>query len=72
MRAACEAAIYVYASPVRQRNAALTGEQRDYVELVLILLRDHYHALVAQGATEWSVPAQITQTLTDLRPEGWE
>ncbi len=71
MRAACEAAIYVYAPPFRQRNAALTGEQRDYVGVVLILLRDRYHELVAAGETTWSVPAQITQTLTDLRPDGW-
>jgi len=72
MRAACEAAVYQYAPAYRQRNAALLGEHANYVRTVLRLLRDHYHELVAAGATEWSVPAQIAATLTEMRPEGWE
>ncbi len=72
MRDDCQASIETYAPPHRQRNAALLGEEADYVALVLQLLRDHYHELVSAGATVWSVPAQIDQTLTDMRPEGWE
>ena len=71
MRSECEAAIYEYAPVYRQLNAALTGEERDYVGVVLQLMRDRYHALVAAGETTWSVPAQIDQTLTDMKPEGW-
>jgi len=72
MRAACQASIETYAPDYRQRNAALLGEHADYVRTVLQLLRDHYHELEAAGATVWSVPAQIDQTLTDMRPAGWE
>ena len=72
MRSACQASIETYAPPFRQRNAALLGEHAYYVGIVLQLLRDHYHELEAAGATVWSVPAQIDQTLTDMRPAGWE
>jgi len=72
MRAACQASILTYAPDYRQRNAALLGEHADYVKIVLTLLRDHYHVLEAAGETVWSVPAQINQTLIDMRPEGWE
>jgi len=67
----CEASILSYAPAFRQRNAALLGEEVQYVATVLQLLRDRYHELVAAGATTWSVPAQIDQTLTDMKPEGW-
>jgi len=72
VRAACEAAILGFAPAYRQRNAALLGEHENYVRTVLRLLRDHYHELVIQGATEWSVPPQIAATLSDMKPEGWE
>jgi len=67
----CEASILSYAPAFRQRNAALLGEEARYVGLVLQLMRDRYHELVAAGETTWSVPAQIDQTLTDMKPEGW-
>jgi hypothetical protein len=72
MRATCEASILTYAPDYRQRNAALLGEHAGYVKTVLKLLRDHFHELETAGETTWSVPAQIDQTLTDMRPEGWE
>ena len=72
MRDDCQASIETYAPAYRQRNAALLGEHADYIKIVLTLLRDHYHVLEAAGETVWSVPAQINQTLIDMRPEGWE
>ena len=72
MRDDCQASILGYAPAYRQRNAALLGEHADYVGIVLQLLRDRFHELEAAGETVWSVPAQIDQTLTDMRPAGWE
>ena len=72
MRSACQASLLTYAPDYRQRNAALLGEHADYIKIVLTLLRDHYHALVASGETVWSVPAHLNETLMDMRPEGWE
>ena len=72
MRKECEAEIYKYAPNYRQLNAALYGEEREYVDVVLQLLRDHYHSLVDAGETIWSVPVGITQTLLDMKPDGWE
>lgn len=64
----CQDAIYSYAPQQRQTNAALLGEHKEYVSVVLTLLRDHYHALVDAGETNWTVPEQITQTLNEMKP----
>ncbi len=68
LRTDCQAAIYSYAPQQKQTNAALFGEHKEYVGVVLTLLRDHYHALSDAGETEWTVPEQITQTLNELKP----
>lgn len=68
MRTQCQQAIYSYADEQMQRTAALTGEHAEYVCLVLTLLRDEYHAQVASGATQFTVPDQIHQTLVEASP----
>ncbi len=68
MKEECRAAIYGYADEETQRNAALTGEHAVYVLLVLQLLRDQYHAQIANGATSYMVPPDIDAILTSERP----
>jgi hypothetical protein len=68
MKSDCEAAIYNYAPQIRQTNAALLGEHSDYVGIVLLLLRDHYHALKEAGETEWSIPDYMFTTLEEMKP----
>jgi hypothetical protein len=68
MKQQCQDAIYNYVDADTQRNAALTGEHKEYVCLVLQLMRDEYHIQLSAGATEFTVPAQIHTTLTELSP----
>lgn len=68
MRTECRDAIYNYADVETQRDAALTGEHKEYVCLVLQLLRDQYHEQVAAGETTFTVPDGIAVTLTDECP----
>lgn len=68
MRTECRDAIYNYADEETQRDAALTGENKDYVNLVLILLRDQYHIQVAAGETTFSVPDDTAVFLTEECP----
>lgn len=68
MKQQCQTAIYNYADEETQRNAALTGEHKEYVLLVLQLMRDEYHKQVQAGATEFTVPDQINLILTDECP----
>ncbi len=68
MKQQCQDAVYNYVDAETQRNAALTGEHKDYVLLVLQLLRDEYHRQVDEGATTFSVPEEIALTLTDECP----
>ena len=58
----CQQAIYNYADEITQRDAALTGEHKEYVCLVLQLLRDQYHEQVAAGETTFTVPDAIAVT----------
>jgi hypothetical protein len=64
----CQEAIYSYAPQQRQTNAALLGEHKEYIGVVLQLLRDHYHALEEDGETEWSIPDYIVSTLEEMKP----
>lgn len=64
----CKQAILSYASEETQRNAALFGEHKEYVELVITLLRDEYKIQVEAGATEFVVPEFIDNTLISMRP----
>lgn len=64
----CQDAIFSYVDADTQRNAALTGEHKDYVVLVLQLLRDLYAVQKSAGATEFTVPEQTADFLTAQRP----
>jgi hypothetical protein len=56
MKQDCENKILEYAPIVRQLNAAMEHEHREYIAAVLAIFRGHYHKLKAQGATEWTDP----------------
>lgn len=65
----CTQAILEYAPYYRQINAALHGEHREYVDLVLRLYRDHYWQIVEQGGTTWYEPdAAVATYLTQIKP----
>lgn len=64
----CQAAIFNYADADTQRNAALTGEHKEYVMLVLQLLRDQYAIQKANGDANFTVPDDIAVTLTEECP----
>jgi len=64
----CQAAIFNYVDADTQRNAALTGEHKDYVMLVLQLMRDQYAIQKAEGLTTFTVPDFIALTLTEECP----
>ena len=64
----CQAAIFNYADADTQRNAALTGEHKDYVMLVLQLLRDAYREQKANGDTTFVVPDDTAVFLTEECP----
>jgi len=64
----CELEILKYAPYFRQCNAALYGEHKEYIDVVLTLLRGHYRSLGEVGEAVWVVPDQITQTLTEMKP----
>lgn len=64
----CQAAIFNYADADTQRNAALTGEHKEYVTLVLQLLRDEYAIQKADGAANFTVPDNIAVLLTEESP----
>lgn len=68
MNEQCKQAILSYVSEETQRNAALFGEHKEYVLLVITLLRDEYKTQVEAGATEFVVPELIDNTLTSMRP----
>tara|TARA_R110002051_G_scaffold306858_1_gene377659 strand:+ start:293 stop:502 length:210 start_codon:yes stop_codon:yes gene_type:complete len=68
MKTECRDAIYNYADEITQRDAALTGEHKEYVCLVLQLLRDQYHEQVDAGETTFTVPDDIAVLLTDECP----
>lgn len=69
MEQACENAILEFAPIIRQLNAAMEGEHKDYVTIVIKIHRDHYRRLVESGATEWSdLPVESIQWLNDNKP----
>ena len=69
MKQECENAILQYAPIIRQQNAALFGEHKDYICAVIQLHRGHYHNLVANGFTEWSeLPQESIQWLNENKP----
>jgi hypothetical protein len=68
MKEQCKQAIYSYVDVETQLNAALTGEHSEYVEIVLILLRDAYREQVANGETTFTVSEEIHEYLTNECP----
>tara|TARA_R110000744_G_scaffold331471_1_gene436944 strand:+ start:8411 stop:8626 length:216 start_codon:yes stop_codon:yes gene_type:complete len=64
----CQTAIFNYVDADTQRNAALTGEHKDYVMLVLQLLRDAYKEQKANGAANFTVPDDTAVFLTKECP----
>jgi len=68
MEEQCKQTILAYANDEMQRNAALLGEHKEYVTLVLRLFRDDYHNQVNQGATEYITPKHITDYLDSIKP----
>jgi hypothetical protein len=68
MKEQCKQAIYSYVDVETQMNAALTGEHSEYVEIVLILLRDAYREQVANGETTFTVSEEIHEYLTNECP----
>ena len=64
----CQDAIYNYVDAETQRNAALTGEHKEYVLMVLGLLRAAYKDQVDRGLTEFTVPEEVGLLLTDECP----
>jgi hypothetical protein len=59
----CREAIYNYADEETQMNAALFGEHKEYVELVITLIRGDYHGQVKSGATEYVISDNIAEIL---------
>lgn len=68
LKTECKNAIYHYADAEMQRNAALTGEHKEYVNLVLTLLRDSYKEQNLAGATTFTVSEEIAAILTEESP----
>jgi hypothetical protein len=68
MKTECSDAIHEYIDTNCQINAALTGEHKEYVTMVLQLMRDTYAAQVANGDTTFIVPEDISAVIIDMRP----
>ena len=64
----CQTAIFNYVDADTQRNAALTGEHKEYVMLVLQLLRDQYSIQKAAGLATFTVPDDTAVFLTEECP----
>jgi hypothetical protein len=68
MKAEARNMILLYADEEMQRNAALTGEHKEYVTIVLQLLRDDYKAQVANGNTEYVINEHTLEFLDSIKP----
>jgi len=69
MKQECENAILQYAPIIRQINAAIDGEHKEYVAIVIKLHRDHYRNLAEAGASEWTeLPEAVIQWLNENKP----
>jgi len=68
MEEQCKLIILSYADEQMQRNAALTGENKIWVNTVLTLIRDEYHIQVNNGATEFVLPSIISNQLDSTKP----
>jgi hypothetical protein len=68
LREECRQIILLYADEETQRNAALTGEHKDYVMLVLFMLRNEYKRLSASGEISFTPSSEIIAHLDSIRP----
>jgi hypothetical protein len=68
MKAEARNMILLYADEEMQRNAALTGEYKEYVTIVLQLLRDDYKDQVENGNTAYVVNERTLDFLDSIRP----
>ncbi len=68
MKAEARNMILVYASEEMQRNAALTGEYKEYVTIVLQLLRDDYKDQIENGNTAYVANERTLEFLDSIRP----
>lgn len=68
MNEQCKLIILSYADEQMQRNAALTGENKVWVNTVLTLIRDEYHIQVNRGDTEFILPSSISNQLDSTKP----
>ena len=68
MKQQVKTAIYSYVDQETQNNAALFGEHKEYVELVVKVLRAEYQRQTLEGATEFTVSTEIDAMLTAERP----
>ena len=68
MREQCQTSIYSYANLDMQQNAAITGEHKNYVLLVLQILRDNYRDQVMAGKTEFIIPEDTKAFLDSQKP----
>lgn len=64
----CKDAIYNYVDQETQNNAAMFGEHKAYVELVITVLRAEYNRQLADGATSFTVSDEIDTLLTQECP----
>lgn len=64
----CENDILKYAPLFRQVNAALLGENAQYISHVLLMLRERYYELEEAGETEWSIPDALREELDADKP----
>jgi hypothetical protein len=60
--------ILSYANEEMQRNAALFGEHKGYVNIVLTLLRDDYREQVEKGNTLYSPNPEHIAYLDSIKP----
>ena len=68
LKSECEASVFAYAPLHKQLNANLFNEHKDYVSVVITLHRDEYGRQKKAGASSFSLPTEIQQTLNDMRP----
>jgi hypothetical protein len=60
--------ILAYADEEMQRNAILFNEHKEYVTIVLQLLRDDYKDQVEKGNTEYVINEHTLEFLDSIKP----
>ncbi len=68
MRDEGRAAVLGFVDADTQLNAALTGENKEYVMLTLQLIKDDYHEQVKKGKANFTLSPKVAATLNELRP----